>query len=1142
MKIAFILGSLFFLSSQDAQATHIVGGDLTYECLGSNSPGKNTYRFRLTIRRDCQFGADDAPFDNPAAIGMYDLLTGAPVTGMVGFPFNEIRIAYNSSDTLNEVIMSDCGVRTGDVCVETFVYDTIVELEIRPTGYIFVYQRCCRNGSLTNLVDPLATGMTLVAELTGPAQMECNSSPLFGDFPPVYTCVNSPIMFNHSAIDVDGDSLVYELCTPLTGGSFADPKPNSPNSGPPYETVVFRPPYSLSNVMGGVPLQIDPNTGLITGTPNIVGQFVVGICVTAYKNGVMTGKTRRDFQYNVRTCRDVPIPAFSAPALDCEDLTVVFDNQTLLADQVIWIFDMNDPNSPTSTEFEPTFTYPQGGFYDVGLVTFVMEGDSIFCRDTLVHTIGVFDSQVTAGFTHDVSSCSDNVVLDLTDASFDPDPNYDICSWSWSVFYDQNILISTDTNPSFTLLVDDVTSVLVILEVTSCNGCTDTITRSFPVQTINIQFDPDADHLCRGDSTHLLLNGDTFLIYTWNPTIGMDLTEPFDPVVSPDSTTTYCVTVTDGLCEVSDCVTVEVQQLPDLAFTYETDCKNLVAVFDNNSTGGVNFHWDFGTGNPEDTLLTTAGENPSFTFPGPGEYMVTLSSRDGCDVSITQTVTVDAITVTFPDRLVNCFQDSIELNPNPDEDFIYVWSPAELLDDPNSANPTAGITNDTKFFVTVSSPGLPGCEIVDSILVLVPDSFTVNAGADVTTCVLDSITLTATATTTPPAPPGNFDFVWTDVNGDTLSLNDVLVVFPAETDTFYVTATDSLGCSETDFVIVNRPDPTFEVVACFTDSVYCDIQSITLCATSNPGVTLEWFNDDGVLQGEGDSIIATPGPANMTHCFVVIGTDMLGCQESDTVCLTPTSFEISITEAQSICLDEVVQISVTDALGQDLSYLWTTNETTQTISVSPPMTTTYCVTVTNNDVGCTMELCSEVVVNLFEPLDVIITSDPPEIILTQSAVLSTNQPDNFDFIWESSNPTESVDDIPHPTVTPTVIPTTYSVTVTNDGGCTATASYTIPIVDPPCTEEDIFLPNAFTPNGDNHNDILYVRSNFVSTLDLYIYNRWGQQVFHTNNINVGWDGTFNGERLPPDVYGYFMNISCPNGKNYNEKGNITLLE
>ena len=87
----------------------------------------------------------------------------------------------------------------------------------------------------------------------------------------------------------------------------------------------------------------------------------------------------------------------------------------------------------------------------------------------------------------------------------------------------------------------------------------------------------------------------------------------------------------------------------------------------------------------------------------------------------------------------------------------------------------------------------------------------------------------------------------------------------------------------------------------------------------------------------------------------------------------------------------------------------------------------------------------------------------------------------------------------------------------------------------------IGLPTGFSPNGDGENDILYVRGAAILTLDLKIYNRWGQLVFETKNQENGWDGTFNGQPQPIDAYAYVLVASFIDGTNKTLKGNITLL-
>ena len=118
---------------------------------------------------------------------------------------------------------------------------------------------------------------------------------------------------------------------------------------------------------------------------------------------------------------------------------------------------------------------------------------------------------------------------------------------------------------------------------------------------------------------------------------------------------------------------------------------------------------------------------------------------------------------------------------------------------------------------------------------------------------------------------------------------------------------------------------------------------------------------------------------------------------------------------------------------------------------------------------------------------------------------------------------------------------TYTVTVTDENGCSVVASINITVRQPMCNEIDVFLPNAFTPNGDGVNDVLFVRSNFVKEMTLIIYNRWGQEVFRSNDQSVGWDGTFRNEPLTSDTYGFFLNVICIDDVQYTTKGNISLI-
>jgi gliding motility-associated-like protein len=141
---------------------------------------------------------------------------------------------------------------------------------------------------------------------------------------------------------------------------------------------------------------------------------------------------------------------------------------------------------------------------------------------------------------------------------------------------------------------------------------------------------------------------------------------------------------------------------------------------------------------------------------------------------------------------------------------------------------------------------------------------------------------------------------------------------------------------------------------------------------------------------------------------------------------------------------------------------------------------------------------------------------------------------NGTYIW---SPAEflSCSDCKNPTATPANT-TTFYLTVTSDEGCTQTDSVTI-FID---LKKDWFLPSAFSPNGDSHNDILYLRGYGIKTFSLQIFDRWGARVFHTENLTDGWSGDINGKPAIPGVYQWSLDLNFESGEIIQEKGNLTL--
>jgi gliding motility-associated-like protein len=116
----------------------------------------------------------------------------------------------------------------------------------------------------------------------------------------------------------------------------------------------------------------------------------------------------------------------------------------------------------------------------------------------------------------------------------------------------------------------------------------------------------------------------------------------------------------------------------------------------------------------------------------------------------------------------------------------------------------------------------------------------------------------------------------------------------------------------------------------------------------------------------------------------------------------------------------------------------------------------------------------------------------------------------------------------------------YIVSV-SDGICTKSAKVKVNVVEVLCDRTYVYVPNAFSPNGDSENDVLYVRSAIATKILFRIFDRWGELIFETTDQNIGWDGTFKGKLMNPDTYDYYLEATCVQGEQKIIKGNVTLI-
>lgn len=336
---AFILACVVVVGWPiQSEAYHIAGAELTYECIGNNE-----YRVRLTLFRDCSFDNSDLPvagFDDP--VWLY-IFTGGPATAGGGQVYQTIPIGRpNNTPGVNPPDIDNCGGVPPEVCLQEGVYETVITLPPRAGGYDLAWTRCCRNLTIDNVLSPDDQGITFLAHVPGTneATNVCNSMPEFNDYVPLFLCLDKTLIFDHSATDPDGDSLVYALTNPYSGlnnqflgSTQANPavgppgpgSPNNPMGAPPYQNVPFNVGFDFQNPFGvSSQCEIDPQTGVLTITPQQIGLFVFSVSVFEYRNGVLLSENRRDFQIYVLPCEqitDLPVITTDLSPLDSDPFT-----------------------------------------------------------------------------------------------------------------------------------------------------------------------------------------------------------------------------------------------------------------------------------------------------------------------------------------------------------------------------------------------------------------------------------------------------------------------------------------------------------------------------------------------------------------------------------------------------------------------------------------------------------------------------------------------------------------------------------------------------------------------------------------------------------------------------------------------------
>jgi gliding motility-associated-like protein len=853
-------------------ATHIVGGEIYYDCLGGND-----YRITLKVYRDCYTGL--APFDSPASIFIFDS-SGALI--------DSVEMPFPGSVVLPVTINNPCFTPPTDVCVEEAVYQTVINLPPIPGGYNITYQRCCRNNTILNLVNPGDVGSTYMAHIPSSTLVSCNNSARYNNFPPIFLCEGVPLNFDHSATDPDGDSLYYELCDPYTGldplcpilGPFVGGGCPNFGSPPPYTFVPWLPPYSASYPMSASPvLAVNPTTGLMTGTPNMLGQWVVGVCVYEYRAGVLLDVNKRDFQFNVVACPGLPVASVPQQSTYCFGYNVSFTQNSLNATSYHWDFGDATTALDTSNIFAPSWTYADSGAYSVTLII----NPGTLCADTNEINYYIYPL-LNPSFVPPPAECFESNSFNFTAGG--------AFMGNGTFFWD----FGPDASPSTSFLQNPTNIVFnapgfhpVTLTITE-NGCTESFSSSIQVyQKPFASFGLSSALSCILNPVQFNDSSlaDTPLTYLWDFDNGSTSTLQ-DPSTTYSVVGTYNVSLiitTQNGCKDTVELPAPLNVLPPpvAAFTIATNCFNNQIDFTQTSIGGATSLWDFG--DLTTTLDASTLASPSWIYPDSGTYTVTLIVNPGTSCTNTETAAFfvnPPLIPAFNAPPGEClYNNSFDFSPGGSYlgNGTFTWSFGTHAS-PSSSNledPT-NIVYDTigAFSVTITITE-NGCTATNTGIVNVypkPDAF-----FEITTptgCALNPVHFIDDSQSDTP-----LTYLWDFGDGTASTLQNPYVSY-ADSGSYYVTliCTTQNGCIDTiefpaPLIIYPSPVADFVVSPTYT-SIYDP--DVAMTDESTGASACEVFWGDGTSTTNCDTIHPYTAPG--TYIVTQIVVNSYGCLDT----------------------------------------------------------------------------------------------------------------------------------------------------------------------------------------------------------------------------------------------------------------------
>jgi gliding motility-associated-like protein len=622
---------------------------------------------------------------------------------------------------------------------------------------------------------------------------------------------------------------------------------------------------------------------------------------------------------------------------------------------------------------------------------------------------------------------------------------------------------------------------------------------------------------CSLDSLQLTATGTGN--FTWTPATNIIGANTATPTVFPGAATTYFVTLENQGCLSRDSVklnpindvTNSIAALPTAICQEDT----LTLTGSSNKTGPLRWQWS-PAGSVASPLSQVTRAFPSTTTT------YTLQTRWGnnciANASVTIPVTPLAIPNAGPDTAFCLQQAAVQLSASGGN--TYSWSPAAGLSNTGIANPIASPIVTTSYIVSV---GVAGCTKTksDTVVVLVRPKPVINPTNDTLICVIDTLQLNA---------GGNGSVVWSPdyMINNTRSASPL--VSPDVPTLYRVRLTDSFGCFNDDSVFVNvKAQVTIDAGP---DTTICEKDGFNMRATGD-ALTYTWSPAQFLSSSTIKNPIANPP---VTTTYILTG-NIGNCQSQSAVTIKVAPYPRAFAGADTtICIGFDAQLNASGGSSYEWSPALFLNNRfiANPISQRPANDIRYIVTV-RDTLGCPAAVKDTVLVRVIQALNV--DAGPADTSVVEDEPLQLHASGALTYTWSPStwlNNPRSANPISRP-----LDSIKYFLVGVDANGCVGSDSIMVRLYK---VEEDMYVPSAFTPNGDGLNDDFKPILLGMKSISYFrVYNRFGELVFSTSQVDKGWDGVFKGKPQNIGTYVWMAAGITYKGQLRRKKGYVILI-